>query len=201
MDWELYERYRATFVLVGVVFLSFLLLAFQRSTPVQYFKSVIAICTLPSQRLLSRWAAPTLKTDSPAGIPLSSEPMSSAPSEQAETSRAMRVLTTENTRLRHLLDLKQDHWPRAVAAHVMGRDPQRWFQEILLDKGKDDGLSEDDPVVSMAGSREALVGRITEAGPHVSKVMLLHDSLSAVPASVRTASLKEAIPTICFFVI
>src|SRR5262249_37145065 len=75
--------------------------------------------------------------------------------------------------------------PRAIIAHVAGRDPQRGFQEIVLDKGKEDGLEVDYPVLVDIGSgREALVGRIVESSAHVSKVMLLQDSLSAVAAPV-----------------
>src|SRR5439155_5705184 len=49
---------------------------------------------------------------------------------------------------------------------------------------KDDGLEVDGPVLADVGGREALVGRIVEASAHVSKVMLLQDSLSAVAATV-----------------
>jgi hypothetical protein len=40
MDWELYERQRATLVFVCVAFVCFLLLAFQRSAAVQHIKSL-----------------------------------------------------------------------------------------------------------------------------------------------------------------
>ena len=93
-------------------------------------------------------------------------------------------LGEENNRLRGALELKDSKWPRAVVAHVAGRDPQRWFQEIVLDKGKDEGLEIDAPVLAVVEGREALVGRIVEVSAHVSKVMLLQDSLSEVAATV-----------------
>ena len=69
-------------------------------------------------------------------------------------------------------------------AHVAGRDPQRWFQEIVLDKGKEEGLDSDFPVLAVVDGREALVGRIVEVSGHLSKVMLLQDSLSSVAATI-----------------
>ena len=49
-----------------------------------------------------------------------------------------------------------------MVARVASRDPQRWFQEIVLDKGKDDGLDIDAPVMAVVDGREALAGRIVE---------------------------------------
>ena len=54
----------------------------------------------------------------------------------------------------------------------------------MLDKGKEEGLDIDFPVLAVVTGREALVGRIVEVSAHVSKVMLLQDSLSAVAASI-----------------
>ena len=106
----------------------------------------------------------------------------------AEQSRALKVLAEENQRLTQLLDLKRERWPRMLAAHVVNRDPQRWFQEVLLDKGQEEGVRVDNPVIVLAGNREALIGRIVEVGNHSSKVMLIQDSLSAIAATVSGVS-------------
>jgi rod shape-determining protein MreC len=186
MDWELYERYRATLVLLVVAVLSFLLLAFRRTSTVRYLRTFLVISTLPTERFLS-----TLKTIEPVELPPQAAPasvdISSSPASvlAVEQRRALQVLTEENKRLRELLDLKQRSWPQGVAAHVVGRDPQRWFQEIVLDKGKEEGFSIDDPVLSVVNNQEGLIGRIVEVGAHVSKVMLIEDSLSEVASTVR----------------
>ncbi len=101
-----------------------------------------------------------------------------------EDRRKVQVLREENTRLRDILELKKEQWPKAIVARVAGRDPQRWFQEIVLDKGQEDGLEIDAPVLAVVEGREALVGRIVESSAHISKVMLLQDSLSSVAATV-----------------
>jgi hypothetical protein len=195
MDWELYERQRATLVFISVAFLSFIFLAFQRSSGVQHLKAFFVACTLPAQRSFSHMASnpqpespasPTVQPSVPtAVVPEDEFPAADkAADAHAEQVRALQVLKEQNTRLHNMLDLKQNRWPRLVAAQVVGRDPLRWFQEILLDKGSEDGVRVDDPVVALAGSREALVGRIVEAGAHTSRVMLIHDSLSSIAASV-----------------
>jgi len=196
MDWELYERYRATLVLIGVGFVSFLLLTFQRSSSVRHVKAALVWVTLPAERFLSRlgFSSPDPYGSTPPSIPseIPSHPVNLL-GLQGEQNRALRVYQDENVRLRELLALKGQRWPSAVAADVIGRDPQRWFQDILLDKGREDGLAVDDAVIVWSGKQEALVGRIVETGPHVSKVMLIEDSLSAVAAKVEGASEEDGV--------
>lgn len=182
MDWELYERYRATLVLIGTVFVSFLLLAFQQSSPVRHLKAFLVFSTLPVDRFLTHSTFPSGEEGEGDGRRLSP---SVWPAMEGKGSRRERqVLEEENRRLHQVLDLKERRWPHALAAHVVGRDPLRWFQEIVLDKGKEDGVRIDDPVIAPLENQEGLVGRVVEAGPHVCKVMLVQDSLSAVAATI-----------------
>jgi hypothetical protein len=196
MDWELYERQRATLFFIGVAFLCFLLLAFQRSSAVQHVKAFFVGCTFPTQRLFSELTS-SVPTEKPPVSPPPAEdvltPSGGSVISHGEQSRALRVLAEENVRLSELLDLKRQHWPHLVSAHVVNRDPQRWFQEVLLDKGQEDGLSVDDPVIAWSGNREALVGRIVESGAHTSRVMLIHDSLSSVAATVEGSNGEDGI--------
>ena len=196
MDWELYEQHRATLVFIGVAFLSFLLLALQRSSPVIHVKAFFVGCTFPAQRFLSQLTT----APAPEKAPVAPTPENTSETlppgsmdSHAEQSRALKVLSDENQRLTQLLELKRERWPRMLAAHVVNRDPQRWFQEILLDKGQEDGIQVDDPVIVLAGNREALIGRIVEVGTHSSKVMLEQDSLSAVAATVTGANREEGV--------
>ena len=41
MDWELYERYRATLLLAGLLLVSSLFLAFQKTTPIQHLRAFL----------------------------------------------------------------------------------------------------------------------------------------------------------------
>ncbi len=193
MDWELYERYRSTLLLAGLLLFSALLLAFQKTSPVQHVRAFLVRFALPPQRFVSQMKASPVSSSSantpgsevqPADEATLMRSAELAISEESEDRRKVKLLTEENNRLRDILQLKKIKWPKAIIAQVAGRDPQRWFQEIVLDKGKEDGLDLDLPVLAIVDGRETLVGRIVEASAHVSKVMLLQDSLSAVAASV-----------------
>ena len=188
MDWELYERYRATLLLAGLLLVSSLFLAFQKTASIQHLRSFLVHFSIPPQRFLSD-LKPTAPEPEGAAVSVASDTttLRDADLDQnfvGEERRKVEVLREENSRLRDILELKRERWPKATVARVAGRDPQRWFQEIVLDKGKEEGLEIDAPVLAVVEGREALVGRVVEASSHNSKVMLLQDSLSAVAATV-----------------
>jgi rod shape-determining protein MreC len=70
-----------------------------------------------------------------------------------------------------------------VAGHVIGRDPTLWYQTIEVDKGADDGVRLNDPVVGDNG----LVGKVTTVDATVSFVTLLTDHSFGVAATVQDA--------------
>jgi rod shape-determining protein MreC len=69
----------------------------------------------------------------------------------------------------------------AVAAHVISRDPLLWYATIEVDKGSDDGVRVNDPVIGDSG----LVGRISTVDPTVSIVTLITDHSMAVAAQIQ----------------
>jgi rod shape-determining protein MreC len=69
----------------------------------------------------------------------------------------------------------------AVAAHVISRDPLLWYATIEVDKGSDDGVHVNDPVIGDSG----LVGRISTVDPTVSIVTLITDHSMAVAAQIQ----------------
>jgi len=86
-----------------------------------------------------------------------------------------------NIRLRDLLDFKQSMNQQVVSAEVIGKDPSPWFQSVIIDKGLDDGVNTGFPVVVPKG----IVGQITEASAHYSKVLLLIDQNNAVDGLIQ----------------
>ncbi len=68
-----------------------------------------------------------------------------------------------------------------VAAHVISRDPILWYATIEVDKGSDDGVHVDDPVVGDG----ALVGHVSSVGATFAIVTLITDHSSAVTAQVQ----------------
>lgn len=73
---------------------------------------------------------------------------------------------------------------RPVAANVIEKDPQLWYQTIEVDKGSGDGIAKEDPVVGPGG----LVGKVTTVGSDFSIVTLLTDHTMAVTATVQDSS-------------
>jgi rod shape-determining protein MreC len=68
-----------------------------------------------------------------------------------------------------------------VAAHVISRDPILWYSTIEVDKGADDGVRVDNPVVGDG----ALVGHVSSVGATFAIVTLITDHSSAVTAQVQ----------------
>ena len=71
--------------------------------------------------------------------------------------------------------------PEGIAATVIGYDPEATLRLLTIDRGAKDGLQRDDGVVTGAG----VVGRIIEVDPLSSKVLLVTDPTSKLPAVVQ----------------
>jgi len=86
--------------------------------------------------------------------------------------------------LRGLVGLRrQDGFPGAtspVAARVIARSPTVWYSSIRVDKGRGDGIREDQPVIAAGG----LAGKVTQVSGSSAQVTLITDSSSAVSAQV-----------------
>lgn len=81
-------------------------------------------------------------------------------------------LASENTRLKSLLDLKEQSKYKVLPARIIGRDPSVWFDSSIINRGTLDGVALNMPVVTDGG----VVGRITAVGPLTSQVDLItHD--------------------------
>jgi rod shape-determining protein MreC len=94
-----------------------------------------------------------------------------------------------NERLRKLFKLQQAMELPLVAAQVVGKDPSPWFQSVLLDKGRDDGVEEGQPVINPEG----VVGIVVEATARYAKVMLITDPNSAVDAIIQDSRARGII--------
>ncbi len=88
----------------------------------------------------------------------------------------------ENVRLRKLLAYRNGpRFPEGysgLAAAVISRPAGAYAQAIGIAAGRKDGIRPDDPVVTQDG----LVGKVSRAGSHTSRVTLLTDDSSAASA-------------------
>jgi len=98
-------------------------------------------------------------------------------------------LMQTNERLSKLLSLHRDLRQPGVAAQVVGKDPSPWFQTVLVDKGRQDGVDIGYPVINPEG----IVGLVVEAGGNSAKVMLITDPNSAVDAVLQKSRARAII--------
>jgi len=97
----------------------------------------------------------------------------------------MRELEIENRDLRELLGLRG----RAPAGSllpvsVIARDPVGIVHAVIVDRGLDDGLALNSPVIAWKG----VVGRVVEVHPTSAKVLLATDVNSAVSVRIQDSS-------------
>lgn len=93
----------------------------------------------------------------------------------------LQELQKENHRLRRLLDFKQDSNFELLPAKVVARDPSQWFGTITINRGYNDGVQREMPVVTDRG----LAGMVSTVSPNSSQVILLTDPRLAVSAMVQ----------------
>lgn len=88
------------------------------------------------------------------------------------------ALQYDNDRLASLLGLKTSSFPSGLPARVAARDPNLWYSQLVFDRGSRDGVQRNRVVVASSG----LVGKVISVSPNASRVRLVLDSGTAVPA-------------------
>lgn len=99
-------------------------------------------------------------------------------------------LSVENERLRRELGLKTPSALHPTWAHVMERDPLRWYSSVSVDAGEDQGVSLNDAVLGRRDDVVVAVGRVVEVRARESTVLLLTDERSAVAAYLSSGTLE-----------
>lgn len=77
----------------------------------------------------------------------------------------------ETNNLRSLLGLKQRMTRTTIAAEVIGRNPDNWFQQVVIDRGSKEGVMKGSAVIT----RDGIVGQVVKAFDHSSVVQLITD--------------------------
>lgn len=97
----------------------------------------------------------------------------------------LREIRKENVRLKKLLQFGEEIPREKVLAQVIGWDSSNEFNLLRINKGKSDGLSLKDPVITVNG----LVGHVFRLGDRSADVMTILDQNSKVDSIVsRTRS-------------
>jgi rod shape-determining protein MreC len=102
-------------------------------------------------------------------------------SHEIEKDNLHKELKLSNNRLRSLLNFQKTITDKVIAAEVIAKDSSPWFNTVMIDKGKDDGVKKGAAVVIPEG----IVGQVAEVSTNYSKVLLIIDHNSAVDALVQ----------------
>jgi rod shape-determining protein MreC len=101
-----------------------------------------------------------------------------AENEQLKVSQEQaKAIAAENERLTALLDVESTIHHAVVAGRVIAREYTDDRRVITIDRGTKDGIAEGEVVVAAGG---ALVGRVKQAGPTYSQIVLINDPSSTV---------------------
>ncbi|MBA4388687.1 MAG: rod shape-determining protein MreC [Verrucomicrobia bacterium] len=101
--------------------------------------------------------------------------------------QSLRSLEIENNELREQVGFKKKQKHKLVMGEVVSRgDASGWWQTVTINRGTDEGVRLNMPVISVNG----LIGRVKDLSKHTSDVLLITDPTSRVGAKFsRTGAL------------
>src|SRR5438132_1676761 len=97
------------------------------------------------------------------------------------TNSALRDVEHEVNRLRHALNYRERSVFKLIPAEIVTRDASTWWHTVTINRGKEDHIETDMPVVT----DEGLVGKTTTVSNTISIVLLVTDENCKVAASVE----------------
>ena len=80
---------------------------------------------------------------------------------------------------------KKERFP-SLMARVVGKDPSFWFQTLIVDRGKNDGV-----ITGMvARNSQGVVGQVVQVSDNYSKILLANAPSSAIDAIVQNSRVR-----------
>lgn len=182
-------RRRSNFTFIFLIVVNVFLLTARLNTYILDVKSFLFYVLLPTPEAATRTIQVTQKLFGNVGeiVRVHQENISLRKEleKYATMENEWKKAVDENLRLRALVNFPKFQRFSSVKARVVSREPDGWFQSIIIDRGRDSGVTMDAPVLALAGGRPAVLGRIGEVYADSSKVVLITNVLSAIPALVR----------------
>ncbi len=97
------------------------------------------------------------------------------------TNNLLREIEAENNRLRLALEYRERSVFRLLPARIIGRDASTWWNTVKINRGFEDGVEADQPVLTEVG----LVGKTTTVAKNESIVVLITDETCRVAAKIE----------------
>ncbi|MGL4880094.1 MAG: rod shape-determining protein MreC [Waterburya sp.] len=95
-----------------------------------------------------------------------------------ELEQQVTELKQQNQQLKKLIAYNETQTTANITTPVIGRNRDRWWDQITLGKGSKEGIKAGDVVMGIGG----LIGRVAHVTPHTSQVLLISDPSSRVGA-------------------
>lgn len=96
------------------------------------------------------------------------------------------ALASENNELRRLMNSSEVLDDRVIVGEVVGVSPDPFSHEVIINKGRSDGLRPGQAVLDAQG----LMGQVVQTSQITSRVLLVSDSSHAVPVEVVRNGLR-----------
>ncbi|MGY0217251.1 rod shape-determining protein MreC [Endozoicomonadaceae bacterium StTr2] len=98
----------------------------------------------------------------------------------------LEALTAQNIRLKALLNSTETLEDQVKVAEIIGVNPDPSVQQIIINKGSQDGVFLGQAVLDATG----VMGQVVEVSPFSSRVMLVTDASSRIPAEVNRSGVR-----------
>ena len=194
-------------LLIIYLSISFLLLIFRTGRIVKVGRALFLYLLAPNPRIVSKLLSETGRIGRSISQLVSAREENKILQERItsllQEKEKLQETISESKRLKRILNYQEETPYELVSARVVGWTPSLFSSALLIDKGINQGFEKDTPVVAwqegvapMKSERlngMAVVGRISESGPDMSKVLLITDSNSELAAMVQRSREKGVI--------
>lgn len=207
------EKHKLLRLLIIYLSISLLLLIFRTGRIVKVGRDLFLYLLAPSPRIVSKLLSETGRIEESVSQLVSAREENKILQERItslfQEKEKLQETISESKRLKRILNYQEETPYELVSARVVGWTPSLFSSALLIDKGINQGFEKDTPVVawqedgnpqdpgvadfSLRLNGMAVVGRISESGPDMSKVLLITDSNSELAAMVQRSREKGVI--------
>jgi rod shape-determining protein MreC len=196
-DRKTVRRRRAVFALLVVASVALVTVYFGGSGPLQALQRGVQAVLQPIESGASTAIKPIRDAVDWIGGTLSAQDENAVLEAEVEQLRTALAEAETDARdadqLRALVDLREEEgYPdgvEAVTARVIAQSPTVWYSTVQVDKGADDGVEVDHPVVAGGG----LAGKVTDVTGGTATVTLITDADSAVSAQLPSTGTRGVV--------